>query len=571
MRETGIIKFFGKNTRNKTINFGFIKRKDSSEIYVNKNQICYTIAELAERLGVEEEIAEKEKSSYDFSKWSSSKDPEKIEWEYSPDSKNFYPISLPEGLRVAFAVEINFQKSKDEAKSVRLLLNTKYIAQQLESLSLQVIDSSSLHLPLVSKPKNSDSVEISVRLPSVKRVSSTHFLYCLYLEGMDKIYWGMTSNLTQRIRQHNSGEVKSTCEGGRLWILYILPFRTREEAAKAEDEAWYKSDFGVMKKYTSRLIMPRYEFSGCAGTVNRMDLAYKHLLILGWNATKIRLRDFLKNSSRYLEYWDNLDKNIDTKNSLKLQIDNDEQTSIQTIFTTQDHLTTIQDTALKLAKNTNQYKTKWLLCYVCFHHRQNELIFEFIEKTIIEVIFELMKSTQLLDLINTAHINILSLVSILHIEAYETEEELKKNCNFDILSLPDIYGYLLNKGWNGRIIKLNNIISAFSEINNIQARALGYYCHNERLKFLQRFIISPHRHHEGSFSSQNTATVGRVLSTSPNINWRNIIFPQEWVDIYEEYEYRQQQRKQHLKEKMCLETLRRKELKNEDLEFDTII
>ncbi|MEH1912248.1 MAG: hypothetical protein V7L05_05265 [Nostoc sp.] len=106
MRETGVIKFFGKKRRNPKTNFGFIKREDGNEVYIHKDNACYTIAELAERLGLEESIIESEKLKPNLSEWSISKDPKAIEWEYLSATNNFYPVSLPEGMRVTFLAHI---------------------------------------------------------------------------------------------------------------------------------------------------------------------------------------------------------------------------------------------------------------------------------------------------------------------------------------------------------------------------------------------------------------------------------------------------------------------------------
>lgn len=107
MRHTGLIKFFGKNRNNKKMNFGFITRDNGNEVYINKDHTGYTLAELAERLGLEESVIEAEKLNPNLSISSSSKDPNSIQWEYLSETNNFYPIDLPEGMRVTFEVITN--------------------------------------------------------------------------------------------------------------------------------------------------------------------------------------------------------------------------------------------------------------------------------------------------------------------------------------------------------------------------------------------------------------------------------------------------------------------------------
>jgi hypothetical protein len=34
--------------------------------------------------------------------------------------------------------------------------------------------------------------------------------------------------------------------------------------------------------------------------------------------------------------------------------------------------------------------------------------------------------------------------------------------------------------------------------------------------------------------------ISKILSTSTNISWRSLLFPQEWLDIYEDYELQNQ-------------------------------
>lgn len=150
----------------------------------------------------------------------------------------------------------------------------------------------------------------------IRRVTAQNFIYCLRLEyvneiehkdgfnlvNSDEIYWGMTSNLEQRMKQHWDGEVLSTCQelslGGwrsNINILYTVAFNSKSDVALAEKQAWEKSGYGQGTKYS------------CAGTVAKMDLAYRHLLDIGWDGHQIGLRYFIRLIPTYLKLWDEKD------------------------------------------------------------------------------------------------------------------------------------------------------------------------------------------------------------------------------------------------------------------------
>ncbi|MEH2383761.1 MAG: GIY-YIG nuclease family protein [Nostoc sp.] len=542
MRETGVIKFFGKKRRNPITNFGFIKREDGNEVYIHKDNACYTIAELAERLGLEESIIESEKLKPNLSEWSINKDPKAIEWEYLSSTNNFYPVSLPEGMRVTFEVVTNTEKGKEEAKSLRLLLNQQ--TSILESLqpeqktnittsisedSIDDIDLNSLdaYYPLSRNIKVKSSLDFSEyfkQLQLIKRVSTVDFIYCLYLEKLDAIYWGMTSNLTQRMQQHYRGEVKSTREEavkGQMWILYTLPFKAREDAEKVEQQAWSKSGGGLLTN--NDCSRGRQTFLGveCAGTVARMDFAYRHLINLGWTGTKITLKDFLSNTSKYLHLWDEIGNNInyDVLAEIFDLVKIREQIRNRSSRKKSDNseITSDISTVKKLRKN----EVKYLVQYSAELNNKNQKVISGV--IITPVIIIDCKNNNTFD------------KSILYLEAYETKEEAQKALKNVDYQIPNIYLYLLNHGWNGRIFNTQLLLSALSQINNIQK----YYCHyphNERLKILRKYIIGRHQDEQ----SYHIANIERRLSTSANINWRTLVFPQEWIDIYEDYEFQQQ-------------------------------
>jgi len=60
------------------------------------------------------------------------------------------------------------------------------------------------------------------------------YVYILYSEKFDRFYIGQTNNLTVRINQHNSGEVKSTKHYIPWKIVYKESFETRKEAMQRE-------------------------------------------------------------------------------------------------------------------------------------------------------------------------------------------------------------------------------------------------------------------------------------------------------------------------------------------------
>lgn len=60
--------------------------------------------------------------------------------------------------------------------------------------------------------------------------------YVLYSEAFDRIYIGQTSNLTNRLEEHNAGLTKSTKHYIPWKLIYSEKFVTRKEAMKREKE-----------------------------------------------------------------------------------------------------------------------------------------------------------------------------------------------------------------------------------------------------------------------------------------------------------------------------------------------
>ncbi len=78
-----------------------------------------------------------------------------------------------------------------------------------------------------------------------------HFVYVLYSSESERFYVGMSSNVRRRLKQHNSGLVKST-KAFKPWeIQYTEKFDTRVEARKREKylksaagRRWRKQNLG---------------------------------------------------------------------------------------------------------------------------------------------------------------------------------------------------------------------------------------------------------------------------------------------------------------------------------------
>ena len=70
-------------------------------------------------------------------------------------------------------------------------------------------------------------------------------VYALESEVDGRLYVGMTKNLENRIKEHNSGRTKST-KGYRTWnLVFWQSFNTRQEARK--QEKYFKTGSGKEK------------------------------------------------------------------------------------------------------------------------------------------------------------------------------------------------------------------------------------------------------------------------------------------------------------------------------------
>jgi putative endonuclease len=81
-------------------------------------------------------------------------------------------------------------------------------------------------------------------LPAGRQAQGTR-MYCVYvLKSLkdENLYIGMTSDLEQRIKRHNSGYEKATKRRAPFKLLHSEDFETRIEARNREK--YFKSGFG---------------------------------------------------------------------------------------------------------------------------------------------------------------------------------------------------------------------------------------------------------------------------------------------------------------------------------------
>ena len=76
-----------------------------------------------------------------------------------------------------------------------------------------------------------------------------YYVYVLKSQKHGHLYFGSSSNLTQRFKEHNSGKNQST-KSGVPWILIYYEAYLSEDDAKAREKQLknYGSAFGFLKK-----------------------------------------------------------------------------------------------------------------------------------------------------------------------------------------------------------------------------------------------------------------------------------------------------------------------------------
>ncbi len=73
-----------------------------------------------------------------------------------------------------------------------------------------------------------------------------YFVYILFSKKDHGLYVGHTSNLQKRLKEHNSGQVRSTSKRIPIVLIYKESFGTRRDAMKRE--RFLKSLYGSREK-----------------------------------------------------------------------------------------------------------------------------------------------------------------------------------------------------------------------------------------------------------------------------------------------------------------------------------
>lgn len=77
-----------------------------------------------------------------------------------------------------------------------------------------------------------------------------HYVYILYSMKLKQFYKGYSSDLKNRVKQHNHGEVKSTKKGMSWKLVYYEAFLNKTDALR--EELFLKSGKGKERvKYLS--------------------------------------------------------------------------------------------------------------------------------------------------------------------------------------------------------------------------------------------------------------------------------------------------------------------------------
>jgi len=61
-----------------------------------------------------------------------------------------------------------------------------------------------------------------------------YFTYIIYSKNFNRYYVGLSSDVSQRLKSHNAGKVKSTKAFTSWKLVYVEKFDTRIEARKRE-------------------------------------------------------------------------------------------------------------------------------------------------------------------------------------------------------------------------------------------------------------------------------------------------------------------------------------------------
>ncbi len=80
-----------------------------------------------------------------------------------------------------------------------------------------------------------------------------HYVYVIKSQKDGRLYVGMTTNLEQRIKEHNAGYQFSTKDYKPWTLVHFRTFPTRQEARIMEK--YFKSGYG--KEHLRTIIEPR--------------------------------------------------------------------------------------------------------------------------------------------------------------------------------------------------------------------------------------------------------------------------------------------------------------------------
>ena len=79
-----------------------------------------------------------------------------------------------------------------------------------------------------------------------------YFVYIIYSEKFERFYVGLSYNVKQRLKQHNSGKVKPTKPFVKWKLIHLEKFNTRIEARirekyfkSAAGRKWRKINLGM--------------------------------------------------------------------------------------------------------------------------------------------------------------------------------------------------------------------------------------------------------------------------------------------------------------------------------------
>jgi putative endonuclease len=82
-----------------------------------------------------------------------------------------------------------------------------------------------------------------------KRGKTLYYTYILKSTRDDRYYYGSTSNLKNKLKEHNSGKVKSTKSRRPLLIHYYEEYQTKKETLQRERFFKNRSGYKWLSKH----------------------------------------------------------------------------------------------------------------------------------------------------------------------------------------------------------------------------------------------------------------------------------------------------------------------------------